>query len=108
LDLYRSAYVATASPKAVSDRLLRAADLLESEARQLDEHRGEWHALWRRERNGPYDSETESDLRAPGEALLARAARLRDLRSRYIQTGSLPSPAEEGLERTTARLTVGV
>jgi hypothetical protein len=106
--LYRSAYLATASPKAVSDRLLRAADLMEREARELDEHRGEWHALWRRERQGPYDPETEARLRAPGDTLLARAARLRELRNRYIQTGALPSPAEEGLERVEAHLTAGL
>jgi hypothetical protein len=107
-ELYRAAYVASASPKALSDRLLRAVDLLESEARAWDDHRGEWHALWRREREGPYDPETEAALRQPGEALLARAARLKDLRSVYIQTGSLPSPAKEGLERTAARLTTGL
>lgn len=107
-ELYRAAYVAAASPKALSDRLLRAADLLENEARSLDEHRGEWHALWRRERRGPYDPDTEAALRAPGAVLLARAARLRELRNRYIQTGALPSPAEEGLERTACRLTAGI
>src|SRR5262249_41028468 len=37
--LYRSTHAALASPKAVSDRLLRIADLLESEARVWEEHR---------------------------------------------------------------------
>jgi hypothetical protein len=107
-ELYRAAYGSAASPKAVSDRLLRAVDLMEGEARAWDALRGEWHALWRREREEPYDPETETALRVPGEVLLARAARLKDLRSQYIQTGSLPSPAKEGLERTTARLTTGL
>ena len=89
-ELYRSAYIASASPKAVSDRLLKAADLLESEARALDEHRAEWHALWRRERREPYDPATEAAMRAQVEALRARGARMRALRDRYLQTGSLP------------------
>jgi len=96
-ELYRAAFVATASPKAVSDRLLKAAALLESEAQALDEHRAEWHALWRRERQGPMDPATEAGMRAHVEALRARAERMRALRDRYIQTGSLPAAAEEGL-----------
>jgi hypothetical protein len=106
--LYRAAHVAAASPRAVSQRLLRAADLLEAEARTLEEHRAEWHALWRRERLGPYDPGTEAALRAPVEAFNARAARLRSLRDLYVQTGTLPSPAAENLERTGTRLAEGI
>lgn len=107
-ELYRSAYVAAASPRAVSERLLKAAALLESEARTLDEHRAEWHALWRRERQGEHDPATESVMRAAVEALQARAARMRALRDRYIGTGSLPPPAEEGLERAGTHLSEGL
>jgi glycosyl hydrolase family 20 len=107
-ELYRAAYVATASPKAVSDRLLKAAALLESEARALDEHRAEWHALWRRERQGPMDPATEAGMRAHVEALRARAERMRALRDRYIQTGSLPAAAEEGLALAGTHLSTGL
>jgi hypothetical protein len=106
--LYRAAHVAAASPRAVSQRLLRAADVLETEAKTLEEHRIEWHALWRRERQEPFDPETEALLRRDVERFRSRAARLRDQRSRYIQTGKLPSPAEEGLERSGAHLSEGL
>jgi hypothetical protein len=107
-DLYRSAYAATASPKAVSERLLKAAELLEAEAQATDEYRAEWHALWRRERAGAVDAATEGELRSRVEALKARADRMRDLRNRYIQTGSLPAPAAEGLELTGTHLSAGL
>ncbi len=106
--LYRGAHVALASPKAVSERLLRAADLLEQEAKTEEEHRLEWHALWRRERHEPFDEATEAALREPVARYGERAARLRSLRDRYIQTGTLPAPAEEGLERVTTRLAEGL
>lgn len=106
--LYRAAHVAAASPRAVSQRLLRAADVMETEAKALEEHRIEWHALWRRERQGAFDPETEALLRRPVERFRALAGHLRDLRSRYIQTGKLPSPAEEGLERSGAHLSEGL
>jgi hypothetical protein len=106
--LYRSAFIAAASPRAVSQRLLRAVDVLEKEAQALEELRIEWHALWRRERDGPYDPETEAAMRRPIEVLRERAVRLQHLRDRYIQTGNLPSPAEEGLELPGARLAEGI
>jgi hypothetical protein len=106
--LYRSTHAALASPKAVSDRLLRTADLLESEGGVLEEYRAEWHALWRRERRGPHDEATETTLRAPGERLQALAGRLRELRNHYIRTGTLPSPAELGLEMAATRLFEGI
>lgn len=107
-ELYRSAYIATASPRAVSERLLRAAELLETEAAALDEHRVEWHALWRRERQGPHDPVIEAAYRARVAGFRERARRLRQLRNRYVQTGSLPSPAEEGMEQAGTRLAAGL
>lgn len=107
-ELYRSAWVATASPRAVSERLGRAEKLLETTARALDEHRSEWHALWRRERSGDPDPSTEEALRGQVAQLRARATRMHALRDKYIQTGRLPSPAEEGLERHGISLVNGI
>src|SRR5262249_54957993 len=65
-------------------------------------------ALWRRERSGPYDPETEARLREQVEAFRKRAARLRALRDQYIQTGALPTPGEEGLVRPGTHLSSGI
>jgi hypothetical protein len=106
--LYRAAYVATASPRAVSQRLQRAADVLETEATSMEAHRLEWHALWRREREGDFDPEAEALLRRAVERFRSQARRLKDLRSQYIQTGNLPPPAVEGLERAGVHLSEGL
>jgi hypothetical protein len=100
---YAGASLAEGSPKAVSQRVLSAAEMLEGLANRmsaLDELRLQ---LWALERAGEPPEAARGPYQERARLLREKAKELRDARDRYIQTGKLAASEAIGLDRSDRR-----
>jgi hypothetical protein len=97
---YADAWTAASSPRAVSRRIVQAAETLETSARRIEPLQALLTELRAAERRSALPEATWAPYRERIEWLRAKGQELRALRDTYIQTGSLPEPAGIGLAGT--------
>jgi hypothetical protein len=101
-ETYAEASQAQGNARTVSQKTLRAAELLEAEANRLETLQPPLVQAWRQERPGDLPNEIWQPYAARAVLLRERARAVRAARDTYIQTGTLPQAGAVGLAEPSA------